>query len=201
MDRTSDDVERIAAYNPDKVYPAPQNQPPAQQPMAQPPAPMNYNMPPIVNTRGPMRYNPKGRAFGIMFSVLALVVTIVSLFAIPIDFESFDTTLLRVGMMEGQTTILILTFVTLAIGVIALLEPILTFASGVCLMVTAYLVFSDATLMLTTPGLIVFILLAIDVIALGFVATVFMRKFVNNNVRGVNFIKACYLAWTGIPHM
>ena len=205
-ERAPEEVERIGAYDPNKTYPAAQV--PPQQPVQQPPMQAYPLQPPQTRVRprltAPTNYNPKGRGFGIILSVVSLIVTIVSLFAIPANFATFDTTFLRIGMMEGETTILIMTFVTLAIAIVALLEPIFSIGSGICLIITAYLVYSEEIfkiLSLGTPGFIVFILLAIDIIVLGFVAMVFMRKFVNNNIKGINMFKACYLAWTGIPHM
>ncbi len=193
------EIERLGAYDPNKNYPqpAPPMRPLMQQPPMYPPAPM----PPAPKKElQEGEYNPKGRRFGIILAIVALGITLVSLFAIPLDFSDFDNTILRYGMDDGGSAILIMTFVTLAVAIIALLEPLFSIGSGICMIITAYLVFATESSILETPGMIVFILLAIDVMVLGIVATIFMKSFVNNNIKDVNLFRACYLAWTGIPH-
>jgi hypothetical protein len=200
-----EDVERIGAFDPSKDYSIPVPPPSPLQPPYRPYGQSNF----LFGRRQkvtPGGYNPAGRTFGIVLSISALVVTIVALFAIPLDFSDFDRTFLRVGMSDGMGTILIMTFVTLFIGIVALLMPFLNIASGLCLIVTGFIAYGEVGVdtfegFFTTPGLIVFILIALDIIALGIISTVFMRKFVNNNLPGVPFFKACYLAWTGIPHL
>jgi hypothetical protein len=199
----AEEVERIGAYDPNKQYTAPPMQPVMSPQMQQQP-PYGYGVPmpmPMRKKKQQTDYNPKGRRLAIILSVVSLVITIVALFGIPANFESFDTTLLRVGMMEGQSTILIMTFVTLAVAIVALIEPLLALGSGICLIATASLVFTGAALdIMSTPGLIVFILLAADVMVIGFVSAINMRKFVNNNLGDTQIFKACYKTWTGIPH-
>ena len=196
------EVERIGAYDPQRTYPAPPMQPVTyNQPQpGRPGQPMAPPMMPMV--RPPMSYNRSGRAFAIILSITALAVTIVALFAIPLDFASFNNTFLRVGMARADSPILVLTFVTLAVGIIALMEPILCLVSGGCLIGLAAIAYTDETLaFFGTAEMIVFILLAIDIMVLGFVSLVFMRKFVNNNIKGVNAFKACYLTWVGLPRI
>ncbi len=173
-----------------------------QQQYAEPPARKRRNLMGEYHVDPLHEYDPTGRAFGIMLSVIALVITLVALFIIPTDFAQFDRTLLRVGMMPDQIAILAMTIVTLAIAVISLVEPLLNIGTGICLIVTATLVYTSTTVgFMTVPGLIVYILLAVDIIVLGVVSMIFMRKFVNNNIKGVPLFKACLLAWTGIPHL
>ena len=192
-------MERIGAYDPNRPYQAPPMNPN-----------MNPNMPPYMpmppatrkkdKPKAEGEYDPKGRSFAIILSVCALAITIVALFAIPVDFEHFDKTILRVGM-NNQTAIFAMTFVTLAVGIVALIEPLMTVVSGISLMATAALIFTaNPALGLSTPGMIVFVLLAIDIIALGIVSMIFMKKFIANNIEGVPIFKACWFTWTGIAH-
>ena len=202
------EVERIGSYNPDKSYPAPpmqpvngynQNQYGKQMNNMQPMPPM---VPPMAQNMRSSQYNRSGRGFAIILSIAALAITIVSLFGIPLDFSSFDNTFLRVGMESADGVYLILTFVTLAIGIFALLEPLFAVVSGGCIIGLAAIAYGDAALAyFGTAELIVFVLLAVDIMVLGIVSMIFMRKFVNNNIKGVNAFKACYLTWAGIPHM
>lgn len=196
--KPASEVERISAYNPNANYAAPMMDPyrPLAQAPQQPVQPVEASDDETVK-----EYNPSGRRFAIILSIVALALTVVSLFAIPLDFEDFNMTLLRIGMMPGQTTVLILTFLTLVIALFAILEPLMTIASGACLVAAASMVFvQEGQLFFTTPGLLVFILIAVDIIVLGIVSTVFMKKFVGNNLEGIPLFRACYLTWTGIAH-
>ncbi|AMK13564.1 hypothetical protein AUP07_0510 [methanogenic archaeon mixed culture ISO4-G1] len=201
----TEEVERIGAYDPNKDYSIPpQQQPPAQQPPQQPYPPM-YGAPLLKPTRGKIpvvtMYDPRGRKMGIMFSIAALAVSLITLFAIPMDFASLDNTIFRIGLMEGNTTVLVLVLLTLALAVIALLEPVFAAGTAICLIVTGYVMLKDNLVFFGAPEFAVVLLIALDVAALGIVAMVFMRKFVMNNIHETNLFKACYLAWTGIPHM
>ena len=188
-------MERIGAYDPNRPYQAPPANPNMPPYMPMPPATRKKDKP-----KAEGEYDPKGRSFAIILSICALAITIVTLFAIPVDFENFDKTILRVGMND-QAVILAMTFITLAIGIVALIEPLMTVVSGICLISTAALIFTaDPTLGMSTPGMIVFVLLAIDIIALGVVSMIFMKKFIDSNIQDVPIFKACWFTWTGIAH-
>lgn len=212
--KPAQEVERIGSYDPKRNYPAPAMQPVGvNQPygrMAQPPAPnqpMPPAQPPMMPPMAPpvnnfaVNYNHKGRGFAILLSLSALAVTIVALFGIPLDFESFNNTFLRIGMSVSDKPILLMTFITLAVGIVALVEPIVCLVSGGCLIGLAVITYTDSAIaFFGTAELVVFILIALDIMALGIISVVFMKKFVNNNIKGVNSLKACYLTWVGIPH-
>lgn len=218
--REAMEVERIASFDQNKQYPAPvaSQQPPAPGFVPMPPAPSVAPVQQVqqvpeqqqqesgmgIEEDEPVAtYDPSGRRFAIILSVSALAITLVALFALPMDFNSFDNTLLRVGLMDGETTVMALVIVTLVISLVSLIMPLFNVLSGILLIVASFMAYNDMTALfsqLSSPGFIVFILLAVYVIILGVVSTIFMKRFIDNNVGGVPLFRACYLTWTGIPH-
>jgi len=228
--RDSMEVERIGAYNPNRQYNAPMMQP-SQRPQYQqqyvPIPPVQQQMPPVqqpvplvqqVQPYAPVppepkekeekdqdakEYKPFGRRPAIILSIVAFAFTMVSLFALPLDFTSFDTTMLRIGMMDGQTTIMAMTIITMVIAIVALLLPFMSVLSGILVMATAFMAYGIEGLFdfPTGIGCAVFVLLTLDIIVLGVVSTIFMKKFIGNNLEDISILRACYLTWTGIPHL
>ncbi len=191
-------VERLSPYDPNRQYmqpvPPPYQQGPYGTPLPPVPVPVQPKKAEVLN------YQPKGRKFAIALSITAMVLTIITLFGMPADFASFDNTVLRIGMQPGEEVILVLTFVTLAIAIAALLEPILCIVTGILIIVIASLLASGPVIdSFLAANLIVFILIAVDIMVLGIVSMIFMRKFVDNNVKDVDMFKSCYLTWVGIP--
>lgn len=205
--REATEMERINPYNPQGNYAAPPMQPYQAPPMrpgyGQAPVPPQASNAAEDGTEEETKeYDPSGRRFAIILSVAALVMTIVALFALPLDFNSFDTTLFRIGLMDGETTVMALTIIALVIALVALIMPMFTVISGLLVVIAAFLAYGDVDLLslVSAPGCAVFLLLVVYIISLGLVATVFMKKFIENNQGGVPLFRACYLAWTGIPH-
>ncbi len=149
------------------------------------------------------KYVSTGRRPAIILSLAAFVLTVIALFALPLDFSSFDTTLLRIGMLDGQTVVLATTIITMVLAVVAILLPMVSVLSGLCMMVTAIMAYGVEGLFdfPTGPGCAVFVMLATYIIGCGIVSTLFMKKFITSNLDDVPILKACYLTWTGIPHL
>jgi hypothetical protein len=207
------EVERIGSRDRNNLYAVPGYAPP-QQPLpgfAPPQQPLPGFAPAASGEQEEKKhvefnisdYDASCRRFAIILSVSAMALTIVALFALPLDFNSFDRTLLRVGMMGGETVVMALTIVALVVGLISLIMPMCNVVTGALLVAASYMAYNDLPALfghLSSPGFIVFILLAVYIIVLGMVSTLFMKKFIDNNADGVPLFKACYLTWTGIPH-
>lgn len=195
-------VERIGPA-PMVAAPMPQsvNNPPMPQPVS-PPAPQKADVQEDkVSDR--KEYVRSGRRPAIVLSLAAFVLTMVALFALPLDFSSFDTTLLRIGMLDGQTVILATTIITMVFALVAILMPMVSVVSGICMMATAIMAYGVEGLFdfPTGAGCAVFVMLATYIIGCGIVSTIFMKKFITSNLDDVPILRACYLTWTGIPHM
>ncbi len=208
--REAAEVERIAPFDRNKLYAAPPMAPVEQEqapatgfvPAALVPVQQqNEETEKDYGSQGD--YDSSGRSFAILLSVSALAITLVALFALPLDFDSFDNTLLRVAMIDGETTVMALVIVTLVVGLVSLIMPMFNVVTGALLIVSSYMAYNDLVdkfLQLSSPGFIVYVLLAVYVIVLGVVSTIFMKRFINHNINGVPVFRACYLTWTGIPH-
>jgi len=195
-------IERIGPAPMVPVTPMqPVNNPPVSQPVS-PPVPQKAD---VQEEKGPDRkeYNSSGRRPAIVLSLAAFVLTMVALFALPLDFSSFDTTLLRIGMLDGQTVILATTIITMVFALVAILMPMVSVVSGICMMATAIMAYGVEGLFdfPTGAGCAVFVMLATYIIGCGIVSTMFMKKFITSNLDDVPILRACYLTWTGIPHL
>ncbi len=206
------EVERIPAFDKNKMYGGAAMAPVTQQEQA--PASGFASIPPVPVQQQQNEeeteeyvshgsYDSSGRSFAIILSVSALTITLVALFALPLDFNSFDRTLLRVGLLDGEATVMALAIVTLVAALVSLIMPMFNVFTGILLIVASFMAYNDKTdlfFQLSSPGFIVFVLLAVYVIVLGVVSTIFMKRFIDNNMDGVPVFRACYLTWTGIPH-
>ena len=207
--REAAEVERIAPFDQNKLYAAPavpatqQEQAPAPGFAPMPPVPVQQQNEELSGHSASSDYDPSGRSFAILLSVSALAITLVALFALPLDFNSFDNTLLRVAILDGETTVMALVIVTLVVSLVSLIMPMFNVVTGALLITASYMAYNDLTdmfIQLSSPGFIVYVLLAVYVIVLGVVSTIFMKRFIDHNIDGVPVFRACYLTWTGIPH-
>jgi hypothetical protein len=181
-------------YPPQPVYQQPYN--PYQQgynnPYAQPPRPQP------VYLYGAPNNNTTFRWLGIIMAIAAAAITLVTLFVIPIG--NTGLSLFSMGFEENGAILLIFTILALVLGVIGILMPALALVSGVSIIGTVILIYTNIQYQsdFNLESLMVFILVAIVIIVLGLIASTFMNKYVRSNVRGVSMFQCCIMTWTGV---
>jgi len=145
--------------------------------------------------------NKKGLRFvSIIMAIAALAVTMVSIFVLPADMHSSDTTLFSLGMAKDGIAVLIFAMVSVALAIISLFIPMFSIVSGVCVIATAAIVELKIgiSFAMDQTAFILFIVLAVVIMILGIIASMLMGKYVRSNVRNVSLFQCCVLTWKGI---
>ena len=222
------EIERLGPYNPNANYYVPpaqqygQQQPfqqPYQQPYQQQPGQQQYMQQPYQQQQYPpapyQQFNPYGgrpqpfylqgapnnntnlRWIAIILAIATLAVTLVSLFVIPID--DSGTTLLGLGLDDPDAmVVLVFVIISLVIGIVGVFIPIFSIVTGVCVIATVALLFTNEGYSFDTSVLFIFVGVSVVIMVLGLIASLFMNKYVRSNVRNVTMFDCCMMTWKGV---
>ena len=154
---------------------------------------------PIAYLPGCPDNNKNFRFISIILAFAALVVTVVALFAIPMDGADMATTLFGIGVAEDGLPVLVFAIVSLVIAAVGIFLPIVSIVTGVCVICTAALILTGTGFVGLDANVPLVIGLGAVVIVLGLVSSLLMNKYVRSNVRNVTMFQCSLFTWKGIP--
>ncbi len=135
------------------------------------------------------------RWIAIILSIATLVMTILTLTIIPV---TENDSLIGIGLGEDGLYVLIFCIMTIVIGILSLLVPLFNIVTGVCVIGTITLIFTNSGFAVTDTTLILFILMGVVIMVLGLVSSLLMTKYVRSNVRNVTMFECSLWTWIGI---
>ena len=149
---------------------------------------------------GSPKNNINFRWIGMGLSAASFIITIVALFAISLSGNGVNYgSLFGIGTDEGGGAVLALAIITLILGIIAIFVPIANFITGISLIGAFTLVSTNSAVYpsIDSGTLLIFILLAILIIFLGIITTIFVFRYVRSNVRNVSILECSIFLWIG----